>query len=77
MHRGIGFKVALGIGYCQHDPACLFRQHFIGHAGIGVLLVNDSGNTQLHGFPDHGAADIAAGSHTDIRLEIPDNLFGF
>ena len=49
-------------------------QQLIGHAGIGVLLVNGAGHPQLCCHTDHRTGYIAAGTDGNIRAEAGDNL---
>ncbi len=56
------------------DSSSLLCQHLIGHTGIGVLLLKERRYTFCSCRSQCGATGIASYSHSNIRLEILDNL---
>ena len=61
----------------EHDAVDGFREHFIGNAGIGVLLMDHRLVTKVARGEDNGSADVAACTDTDIRIEFLDDLLRF
>ena len=69
------------IGLCrfdrEHDLVDAAAEQLVGHAGIGVLLVNDAGNAETRRCAYHRSGDVAAGADADIGLEFLDDASGF
>ena len=52
-------------------------QDLVGHAGVGVLLLNHGRHPHPLGGPEHGSRGIAAETHRDVGAEIADRPAGF
>ncbi|MPN27942.1 hypothetical protein SDC9_175376 [bioreactor metagenome] len=63
-------------GHRQQQPVHIRRQQLSRHAGESILLMSNGFDTHLMCFSHNRPADIAAGSHHDIRLKIADDLCG-
>ena len=50
--------------------ACLFGKQFVGHAGIRVLLLQQSGYAHAFGHIECGSAGIAAHAYCHLRTEV-------
>ena len=57
----------------EHHAGDGLRQHLIGHAGIGVLLMDDGLVAEVARREDDRAADVAARTDADIGVEFPDD----
>ena len=67
-------KVRLRVGVCQHHAVDVLTEHLVGHAGIGVLLMDDGGDPELYRRHTHRSRNIAARTDADIGVELPDDL---
>ena len=54
----------------------LFSQQFVGHASIGILFLNQTGNAHCCGFVECRTTGIPTHTHRGHRTEVLDNLSG-
>ena len=82
-HRGAGDHDALRVAVVlpavlkpHHDDVCEILQHLGGQAGHRIAFMHRRGNVGQRRRPYHGEAGVAAGTHHQIGLELPQDGLG-
>ena len=75
-HNLFGREKALHAFIGHTDAVGLSGQQFVGHAGIGVLLLQQGGNALFLSRLEHRSAGITAHADGDVGLEVLEDFLG-